>query len=70
MMGWFAGEESDLRGFPRRDRVWRLGSAVRGRVCWMVVKALEDRSSFFRSGVWRGRVMLLRLLEASERVNS
>ena len=36
----------------------------------MVVKALKDRSNCFRSGVLRGASMSVRLLEASERVDS
>lgn len=64
------GEESDVRGFARRERVWRLGSAVSGRMCSRVVKALEERSIFVRSRVVRGNVMSLRLLEARERVVS
>lgn len=64
------GEESDVRGFARRDRVWRLGSAVSGRMCSRVVNALEERSNFVRSGVVRGNVMSVRLLEARERVVS
>lgn len=64
------GEESDVRGFARRERVWRLGSAVSGRMCSRVVNALEERSNFVRSGVVRGNVMSVRLLEARERVVS
>lgn len=62
------GDESDVRGFARRERVWRLGSAVSGWMCSRVVKALEERSNFVRSGVWRGKVISVRLLEARERV--
>ena len=61
-------EESDIRGFARRESFWRLGRAVSGRMCSRVVKALEERSSFVRSGVVRGNVTSVRLLEAGERV--
>ena len=64
------GVESDVRGFARRERVWRMGSAVNGRMCSRVVMALEESSIFVRSEVERGRVMLVRLLEARERVVS
>ena len=33
-----------------------------------VVKALDERSNFVRSGVARGRVMAVRLLEVRERI--
>lgn len=64
------GEESDVRGLARRERVWRMGSAVNGRMCSRVVKALEERSNLVRNEVARGRVMSVRLLEARERVVS
>ncbi len=64
------GEESDVRGFARSERVWRLGSAVNGRICSRVVKALEERSIFMRSGLMRGSVISVRLLEERERVSS
>ena len=64
------GEESDVRGFARRQRVWSLGSAVSGRMCSRVVKALEERSIFVRSGVVRGNATSVRLLEARERIVS
>lgn len=64
----FGGDESDVRGFARRERVRRLGSAVSGWMRLRVVKALEERSNFVRSGVRRGRVISMRLLEARERV--
>lgn len=51
MMRCSGGEESDVRGFARRERVWRLGSSVSGRICWRVVKTLEERSILVRSGV-------------------
>ena len=67
----FSGdEESDVRGFARRERVWRLGRTVSGWMRSMVVKVLTERSSFVRSVVWRGKVMSVRLLEARERVVS
>lgn len=69
-MSLSGGEESDVRGFARRERVWRLGSVVSGRMRSRVVKALEERSSFVRSEFVRGRVMSVRLLEARERVVS
>ena len=69
-IGLSAGEEIDVRGFARRERVWRLGNAVSGRTCSRVIKALEERSSFARSEVARGNVILVRLLEARERVVS
>ncbi len=58
------GEDSVVRGLARRERLWRLGSAVNGRSCSRVVKALEERSNFVRSGFARGSVMLVKLLEA------
>ena len=64
------GEKSDVRGFARRESVWRLGSAVSGRIYSRVVKALEERSIFVRSGVARGEARLARLLDARERLIS
>lgn len=64
------GEESDVRVFARRDRDRRLGSAVSGRMCSRVVKALEERSNFVRSGVARGILTSVKPLEARERVVS
>ena len=69
-IGLFGGEKSDVRGFARRESVWRLGSAVSGRIFSRVVKALEERSIFVRSGVARGETRLARLLDARERVIS
>ena len=63
-------EESDVRGFARRERFWRLGRAASGRMCSRVVKALEERSNFVRSGVVRCNGTSVRLLEARERVVS
>ena len=64
------GEESDMRGFDRRASVWRLGSAVSGRMCSRVVKALEERSKLMRCWVLRGNEISERLLEARERIAS
>lgn len=61
-------DESDVRGFARRERVWRLGSAVSGRMLSRAVKALKERSNFVRRGIWRGKVISVRLLEARKRV--
>ena len=68
MPPWSGGDESDVRGFALRERVWRLGRAVSGPRCERVVKALEERSNFVRSGVLRDDVISVRLLEARERV--
>ena len=69
-IGLSGGEEIDVRGFARRERVWRLGSAVSGWMCSREVKALEERSSLARSGIARGNVTLVRSLEARERIVS
>ena len=69
-MALSGSEERDVRGFARRDRDRRLGSAVSGRMCSRVVKVLEERSNFVRSGVARGIVMSMKSLEARERVIS
>ena len=53
-------EESNVRGFARRERVWRFGSAVSGWMCSRVVMLLEERSIFVRSVVVRGKVILVR----------
>lgn len=56
----FGGEESDVRGFARRESVWRLGSAVSGWMCSRVVMSLQERSNFVRSVVVRGKVTSVR----------
>ena len=68
LLSW--GEERDMRGFRRRLSVWRLGSAVSGRMCSREVKALEERSRFVRCWVLSGSETSVRLLEARERVAS
>ena len=57
---FFGGEESDVRGLARRERVWRLGSAVSGWMCSRVVMLLDERSNFVRGVVVRGKVMWVR----------
>lgn len=69
-MPLLGGEESDMSGFARRERVWRLGSAVSGRMCSRVVKALEERSNFVRSRAVRGNVISVSILDARESVVS
>ena len=59
-----------MRGFDRRLSVWRLGSAVSGRICSREVMSLAERSKFVRCWVLRGNRISVRLLEARERVAS
>ena len=63
-------EESDVRGFARRERFWRLGRAASGWIFSRVAKALEERSSFVRNWIVSGDVTSVRSLEARERVVS
>jgi len=61
--GWVDEEVRSLSGFPRRDRVDRLGRMLRLAMSSSDVIVLEERLSVVRSSRFRGLVIVVKLLD-------